>query len=58
MNITRATQGTDEFTGNPLSIQATIDEQQISVPLDLANRHYVEIMRQVEAGTITITQGE
>ena len=24
------------------------------VPLDPANRHYAEIMRQVEAGTLTI----
>jgi hypothetical protein len=26
----------------------------LSVPLDPANRHYAEIMRQVEAGTLTI----
>jgi len=26
----------------------------ITVPLDPANRHYAEIMRQVEAGTLTI----
>ena len=35
-------------------IQATIDGIQMSVPLDPANRHYAEIMRQVEAGTLTI----
>ena len=36
------------------TIQATIDGIQMSVPLDKANRHYAEIMRQVEAGTLTI----
>ena len=55
MNITSAMQGTDELTGNPSSIQATIDGQLMSVPLDPANRHYAEIMRQVEAGELTIT---
>jgi hypothetical protein len=28
----------------------------MSVPLDPANRHYAEIMRQVEAGTLTILE--
>ena len=40
--------------GRNVAIQATIDNQELSVPLDLANRHYAEIMRQVEAGTLTI----
>lgn len=35
-------------------IQATIDGVEMSVPLDPANRHYAEIMRQVEAGKLTI----
>ena len=58
MNITSATQGTDELTGNPSSIQATIDGQLMSVPLDPSNRHYVEIMRQVEAGTLVVAEAE
>jgi len=37
-------------------IQATIDGIQMSVPLDPANRHYAEILRQVEAGTLTIAE--
>ena len=40
------------------SIQATIDGQEMSVPLDPANRHYAEIMRQVEAGTLTILDAD
>ena len=39
-------------------IKATIDGTEMSVPLDLANRHYAEIMRQVDAGTLTITDAE
>ena len=35
-------------------IKATIDGIEMSVPLDPANRHYAEIMRQVEAGELTI----
>ena len=41
-----------------LSIKATIDGIQMSVPLDPANRHYAEILRQVEAGTLTIAEAE
>ena len=46
------------YDGAVLSIQATIDGIQMSVPLDPANRHYAEIMRQVEAGTLTIAEAE
>ena len=28
------------------------------VPLDPANRHYAEILRQVEAGTLTIQEAD
>ena len=37
---------------------ATIDGVEMSVPLDPANRHYAEILRQVEAGTLTIADAE
>ena len=36
------------------SIRAVIDGQEMHVPLDPANRHYQEIIRQVEAGTLVI----
>jgi hypothetical protein len=42
------------FEGDNVSITATIDGQELFVPLDPANRHYAEIMRQVEAGELTI----
>ena len=40
------------------SIRATIDGQELFVPLDPANRHYAEIMRQVEAGELVIQPAE
>ena len=44
--------------GNNSSIKATIDGTEMSVPLDPANRHYAEIMRQVDAGTLTIADAD
>ena len=60
MNITSAS-----YVVNPkrleegnVSILATIDGITMSVPLDPANRHYAEILRQVEAGTLVIAEAE
>lgn len=53
MNITSA-QYTTDMDGNNSSIEATIDGQEMSVPLDEANRHYAEISKQVAAGTLTV----
>ena len=44
--------------GRNVCIQATIDGQEMSVPLDPANRHYAEILRQVDAGTLTIAAAD
>jgi len=44
--------------GENTSITATIDGTEMSVPLDPANRHYAEIMRQVEAGELTIQDAD
>ena len=38
--------------------RATIDGQELFVPLDPANRHYAEIMRQVEAGTLVVAEAD
>ena len=57
MNITLAQYNADE-KGNNSSIQAIINGQQISVPMDPANRHYAEMLRQVEAGTLTIADAD
>jgi len=53
MNITSAVYRNNE-DGNPASIQAQIDGKKLSVPLDPANRHYAEIMRQVDAGELVV----
>jgi len=37
-------------------IKLTIDNEILFVPLDPANRHYAEIMRQVVEGTLTIQE--
>jgi len=57
-SITHATYVRDEITATNVSIEATIDGTEMSVPLDPANRHYAEIMRQVEAGTLTIAEAD
>ena len=40
--------------GVNVGVLATIEGNPLGVPLDPANRHYAEIMRQVEAGTLII----
>lgn len=56
--ITNAQYLLDHVTGNNSSVQATIDGQEMSVPLDSANRHYAEILKQVAAGDLTIADAE
>ena len=55
MQITSA-QYVSGMTGNNTSIRATIDGQELFIPLDPANRHYAEILRQVEAGVLVIEE--
>lgn len=44
--------------GGNTSILATIDSVEMHVPLDPANRHYAEIMRQVNEGSLTIAEAD
>ena len=39
-------------------IEATINDVQMWVPLDPANADYAEILRQVDAGTLTIADAD
>ena len=48
------TSGTTENS----SINCTIDGVTMSVPMDVENRHYAEILRQVAAGTLTIADAD
>ena len=54
MNIESAFYRIDKITSEKRGIQAIIDGAAMSVPLDPDNRHYAEILRQVEAGTLII----
>jgi len=44
--------------GENRGIKIVVNGTEMSVPLDPANRHYAEIMRQVEAGTLTIQEAD
>ena len=57
MNITNAQYIFDEDIENAnTAIRSTIDGVVVYVPLKQGNRHYDEIMRQVEEGTLTIAE--
>jgi len=53
-----STQYYNDLDGNQVGIKATIDGTEMFVPIDPANRHYAEIMRQVDAGTLTIADAD
>jgi len=40
------------------TVIATIDSEEVSVPMDTANRHYAEILKQVADGDITIAEAD
>jgi len=56
MNITSAQYVRHIHTQQIHQIKIILDGQEMSVPLDPANRHYAEILRQVEEGTLTIAE--
>jgi len=63
MSITSAKyKQSKDIMGNVMSenncIVAVIDKTTWYVPLDPANRHYAEIMRQVEAGELVIQDAD
>jgi len=55
MNITSATKHMD---GEIPILMCEINEEIICVPLDPDNRHYAEILKQVEAGDLTIVDAD
>ena len=57
-NIASAQYINDPTTGMADAITAIIDGIQMSIPLDPANRHYAEILRQVEAGDLVVQEAE
>ena len=57
MDITNAQYATDD-DGNNVCIIATIDGLNMALPLSPDNRHYAEILRQVESGDLTIADAD
>ena len=58
MIITKAKYKKDLFSETNSSIEATINGEEMQVPMDSANRHYAEILKQVADGTITIAEAD
>ena len=58
MNIETPQYMVDPFTNENDSITAVINGVTMSVPLEPDNRHYAEILKQVEAGTLTIADAD
>ena len=58
MIITQAQYVKETLTNTNNTIAATIDGQEMTVPLDTDNRHYAEILKQVDEGTITIAEAD
>ena len=46
------------LNGEIHSIKIILDGETIFAPLDPANRHYAEILRQVDAGELTIQDAD
>jgi len=58
MNITKAKYMSCTELKTNTSIVSTIDGIEMTVPLDPDNRHYAEILKQVEEGTLTIEDAD
>ena len=50
--------GSVSSSGVNQGVVASIDGVTMHLPLDLANTHYAEILRQVAAGTLTIADAD
>lgn len=57
MKIENAKYNKNEQNEN-VSINCVIDDKKTSVPLDPNNRHYAEILRQVEEKKLTIKEAD
>ena len=58
MVITNAKYIKDTKTNTNIGVGATIDGVESTVPLDPANRHYEEILKQVADKKITIAEAD
>jgi hypothetical protein len=44
--------------GANAAVKATIDDQEVFIPIDPDNSDYAEILRQVESGDLTIAEAD
>jgi len=58
MDFSSAKYRKDSITGEVTTVSVTSNGISLSIPMDSDNRHYVEILRQVEAGDITIAAAD
>jgi len=58
MKIENAQYGKNSETNENSSVNCIIDGSKWSLPLDPANRHYAEILRQVKEEGLTIKDAE
>jgi|9_EtaG_2_1085328.scaffolds.fasta_scaffold14360_2 hypothetical protein len=58
MNIQSAQYVNDENGQQSNMLKCVIDEINMWVPIDPANRHYEEIMQQVKTGDLTIADAD
>ena len=58
MTITNAKYNADHLTSVNCSISCIANGEHVSVPIAVGNRHYDEIKRQVDAGTLTIAAAD
>jgi len=58
MIITNAKYNKNKITNANGSINCVANGETVSVPMNPDNRHYAEILRQVDAGTLTIAAAD
>ena len=58
INITSAKYEAHPEDGTNTGVVAVINGKKFYVPIEVGNRHYDEIMRQVSAGTLTIQDAD
>tara|TARA_R100001015_G_C4475719_1_gene57868 strand:+ start:392 stop:565 length:174 start_codon:yes stop_codon:yes gene_type:complete len=57
MNITSA-KYVQSLSKTNINVKATIDGKEMFVPIDENNRHYAEILKLINAGTLTIEEAD
>ena len=58
MEITSAKWVLNAKTNEKIGIYVITPDKNMGVPLDPVNRHYIELMRQVDAGKLKIEEAE